>query len=78
MDEIRAYDKALSPPEITAQLGAPTIALTPARGTMNVGDPDLIATITVPATLVATSTVNVTITSANPAVAVPWARSPAA
>ena len=71
VDEIRAYDKALSPSEITAQLGAPTIALTPARGTMNVGDPDLIATITVPATLVATSTVNVTITSANPAVAVP-------
>jgi hypothetical protein len=71
VDEIRAYDKVLTVPEITAQVGSPMIALTPAKLMPNLGDPDLMATITVPASLVATSAVNVTITSANPAIAIP-------
>lgn len=71
IDEIRAYDKALSVTEIIDQVGAPLVSLTPGKWSPNLGDPDLTATITVPTTMVATSAVNVTITSANPTVAVP-------
>jgi Concanavalin A-like lectin/glucanases superfamily len=71
VDEIRAYDKALTLGEITSQVGSPLISLTPGKWAPNVGDPDLTATITVPASMVATSAVNVTLTSANPAVAIP-------
>jgi len=71
VDEIRIYDKALTVSEITTQVGAPLITLTPNRATMNVGDADFNATITVPASMVATSAVSVTITSTNTAVAVP-------
>ena len=69
VDEVRAYDKALSVAEITAQVGAPLITLTPGKWNPNVGDADLTATIMVPASMVATSAVNVTLTSANPALA---------
>lgn len=71
VDEIRAYDKALTGAEITAEVGAPLITLTPGKWNPNLGDPDLTATIVVPASIVATSAVNVTLTSANPAVAIP-------
>ena len=71
VDEIRAYDKALSVAEITAQVGPELISLTPGKWNPNLGDPDLTATITVPASMVATSAVNVTLTSANPTVAIP-------
>ncbi|MCX6927718.1 MAG: LamG domain-containing protein, partial [Verrucomicrobia bacterium] len=71
VDEIRAYDKPLTMEEITAQVGPPMISLTPAQASMNLGDPDVVVTITVPASMVATSAANVTITSANPAVAAP-------
>lgn len=71
VDEVRAYDKALTVEEITAQAGPPLISITPAQALMNVGDPDFTATVTVPLSLVATSAVNVTVISANPAVAVP-------
>jgi hypothetical protein len=71
VDEICAYDKALTVAEITTQVGTPMITLTPGKWNPNLGDPDLTATITVPGSLVATSAVNVTITSANPTVAIP-------
>lgn len=72
MDEVRIYDKALSVPEIEGLLGPPMIAMAPAAANLNVGDPSTtMITVTVPASLVATSAVSVTLTTANVAVAKP-------
>lgn len=71
VDEIRAYDAALTPADITAQVGLPMISMTPGKANMNLGDPDVMATITVPPSMLATGAVSVTVASANPAVAMP-------
>ncbi|MEI9960451.1 MAG: LamG domain-containing protein [Limisphaerales bacterium] len=72
MDEVRVYDKALSPEEITTQVGPPMIILGPSSISLNVGDPDTATvSITVPSSLVATSAVSVILTTANAAVAKP-------
>jgi hypothetical protein len=71
MDEIRAYDTNLPPEVILAQVGTPMISLVPGALSFNAGDPAQAVTITVPADLVAAGQVQVTLTSASLAVAVP-------
>ncbi|MEJ0091716.1 MAG: LamG domain-containing protein [Limisphaerales bacterium] len=72
MDEVRVYDKALSVDEIITQAGPPMIVLGPSALNLNVGDPDTsMISIAVPSSLVATSSVSVTLTTANASVAKP-------
>ncbi|HEX7652958.1 MAG TPA: LamG domain-containing protein, partial [Verrucomicrobiae bacterium] len=72
LDEVRIYDTALAAPDIQTLAGPPMVLLAPGGISLNAGDPDVAAiTLTVPASLVATSSVSVTLTSANPAVAKP-------
>ena len=53
VDEVRAYDNVLSLQEITSQVGAPMISLTPGPVSRNLGEPDVVATVTVPAAMLA-------------------------
>lgn len=72
LDEVRVYDKALASSDVVAQVGNPMISLTPGYLSLNAGDPDVsMLALTVPASLVAAGSVTVTLTSANPAVAIP-------
>ncbi|MGC3959764.1 MAG: LamG domain-containing protein [Verrucomicrobiota bacterium] len=74
LDEVRIYDKALSGAEVETQMGTPMITLTPGALSLNVGDPDLAnLVVTVPASLIATSSVSVTVTTANASIAKPAA-----
>jgi hypothetical protein len=72
MDEVRVYDTALAASQIVAQVGAPMIVVQPSYLSLNAGDPDASTiSVSVPASLVATSSVSVTLTTANASVAIP-------
>ncbi len=72
LDEVRVYDTALSSDAVATQVGAPMITLGPANIGLNAGDPDTeVISVTVPASLLATTAVSVTLTSGSPGVAAP-------
>ena len=69
LDEIRIYDTALSQTDVQALVGDPWIYVDSRTATMTNGGNDIIVPVTVPTSLVATSAVEVVVTSPNTAVA---------
>jgi hypothetical protein len=72
LDEVRVYDTALTSSQIVTQVGAPMITVTPGAINLSPGDSDTaLISIAVPSSLVATSSVSVTLTTGSAAVAKP-------
>ena len=71
LDEIQIYDTALAVGDVQALVGDPWIYVDSQAAAMQVGGPDLAVNVTVPPSIVATSTVAVVVTSSAPEIAVP-------
>lgn len=68
LDEIRVYDNALTSTDVQSLVGPPWIYVDSATAVMTAGGANSTVTVTVPESLVATSAVEVVVTSPNPAV----------